>query len=399
MKILLVHNFYGSAAPSGENLVFEAEQALLRKHGHEVETFTRHSDEIRAQGAWGAVKGALATPWNPWMTSALRNTLARLSPDVVHVHNTFPLLSPGIFHAIGERAARVLTLHNYRLFCPAGIPMRAGKVCTDCLEAGSSLPAMQHGCYRGSRIATAPLAFSVRLHRALGTWRDQVDAFIALSDFQRQLMSRSGLPASKVHVKPNFYPGLPPTLPWSDRGDYVVFVGRLTAEKGVTTLLKAWRLWGSQAPELRVVGDGDLRSELEALATGLPVRFMGQLSSAEAQTQIAGAKLLVLPSEWFEGFPMVVREAFAFGTPAAVSNLGPLPSIVQHDASGVVFKAANPESLLHEVRLAWNNKGLLAQLGQGARREFEVKYTEDANYAALVHIYEQALTVSKGGTT
>ena len=268
MRVLLVHNFYGSSAPSGENQVFEAELHLLRSRGHEVVEFTRYSDEIRKQGAWGTVKAALATPWNPWMTRAIQTEVARVRPEVVHVHNTFPLLSPGIFHAIGDRAARVLTLHNYRLFCPAGIPMRAGKVCTDCLDAGNSLPAMQHGCYRGSRIATAPLAFSVGLHRALGTWRNQVDAFIALSDFQRQLMSRAGLPASKVHVKPNFYPGLPPTLPWSNRGDYVVFVGRLTAEKGVSTLLKAWSLWGSQAPELRVVGDGDLRSVLEASATG-----------------------------------------------------------------------------------------------------------------------------------
>lgn len=395
MKILLVHNFYGSAAPSGENQVFEAERQMLRSRGHEVFEFTRHSDEIRGHGAWGAVKGALATPWNPWMTSALRRTLAHLRPDVVHAHNTFPLLSGGIFHAIGSQAARVLTLHNYRLFCAAGIPMRAGKVCTDCLESGGSLPALRHGCYRGSRLATAPLAFSVRLHRALGTWQNQVDAFIALSDFQRQLMSSSGLPASKVHVKPNFYPGMPPIVPWSDRGNYVVFVGRLTAEKGVAILLNAWRLWGRKAPELRVVGDGESRSELEALAGGLPVRFLGQVSSADAQSQIAGARLLVLPSECFEGFPMVVREAFAFGTPAAVSNLGPLPSIVQQGESGVVFQAANPESVLDEVRGAWSTLGLLKKLGQGARREFEAKYTEDANYATLMNIYEQAMEVSK----
>jgi len=398
-KILLVHNFYGTSAPSGENQVFLAESRMLSRRGHEVFEFTRKSDEIRAQGKWGVFKGALATPWNPWMVSAVRRAIEQIRPDLVHVHNTFPLLSPGIFHAIGGQTARVLTLHNYRLFCPAGIPMRAGKVCIDCLEARSSLPALQQGCYRGSRIATAPLAFNVGLHRALGTWQHQVDAFIALSDFQRQLMSRSGLPASKVHVKPNFYPGMPLTVPWSDRGDYVVFVGRLTAEKGATTLLKAWRLWGSQAPELRVVGDGELRSELEALATGLPVRFLGQVSSAEAQSQIASARLLVLPSVCFEGFPMVVREAFAFGTPAALSNLGPLPSIVQHGESGVVFQAANPESLLHEVRGAWGAQGRLEKLGQGARREFETKYTEDSNYATLMNIYEQALKVSKGHLT
>jgi glycosyltransferase involved in cell wall biosynthesis len=398
VKVLLVHNFYGSTAPSGENQVFEAERTLLRARGHEVAEFTRHSDEIRGQGAFGAVRGALATPWNPWMTWAIRREVDRLKPDVVHVHNTFPLISPGIFHAIGDRAARVLTLHNYRLFCPAGIPMRAGKVCTDCLDARGSLPAMRHGCYRGSRVATAPLAFSVWLRRAMGTWRNQVDAFVALSDFQRNVMADAGLPLAKVHVKPNFYPGLPPVTPWHERGNYVVFAGRLTAEKGVATLLKAWRLWGPGAPELRLAGDGVLRPQLEAMAEGLPVRFLGQLGGAEAQAQIAGARLLVLPSEWFETFGLVLSEAFAFGTPAAVSNLGPLPSVVRHGHSGVVFQAASPESLLQEVRAAWEAEGCLQRLGLGARREFEEKYTEDANYAALMEIYEQAMAVSRAGS-
>ena len=395
MKILLVHNFYGSAAPSGENQVFEAERTLLQARGHQVETFTRHSDEIRAQGTWGAVKGALATPWNPWMTWAVRREVDRFKPNVVHVHNTFPLISPGIFHAIGASATRLLTLHNYRVYCPAGIPMRSGKVCTDCLDSRSVWPAIQHGCYRGSRIATLPLAFGVGLRRFMGTWTRQVDGFIALSEFQRRRMADAGLPLNKVHVKPNFYPGLPTVLPWSERQPYVIFAGRLSAEKGVVSLLRAWAAWGAGAPELRLVGDGELRPELERLAQGLPVRFLGQLPAAEAQAQIAGACLQVLPSEWFEGFPMVVREAFAFGTPAAVSNIGPLPSIVQAGESGLVFEPGNPESLLNVVRTAWETPGLLERLGQGARREFETKYTEDANYAQLMAIYEQAMEVSR----
>lgn len=397
MKVLLVHNFYGSAAPSGENQVFEAEKALLQARGHEVAEFTRHSDEIRALGAWGTVRGALATPWNPWMILAVKRAVARLQPDVVHVHNTFPLISPGIFKAIGQRAARVLTLHNYRLYCPTAIPMRAGKVCTDCLDTRSSWPALRHGCYRGSHLATLPLATSVSLHRRLGTWTNQVDAFIALSDFQRGMMAESGLPLAKVHVKPNFYPGLPMVQPWQARAPYVMFAGRLTAEKGVATLLRAWQAWGTSAPELRLVGDGELRPKLERMAAGLPVRFLGQVSGTEAQAQIARARLLVLPSEWFEGFPMVVREAFAFGTPAAVSGIGPLPSIVQHGRSGVVFAPGDSDSLLREVRTAWDAPGLLEQLGQGARAEFEAKYTEDANYATLMEIYRQAISVARRG--
>jgi glycosyltransferase involved in cell wall biosynthesis len=222
-----------------------------------------------------------------------------------------------------------------------------------------------------------------------------VDAFIALTEFQRERMVDAGLPASRMYVKPNFYPGSPGVVPWSQRKPYVVFAGRLTAEKGIATLVRAWQLWGSDAPELRVLGAGEMRAELENIATGLPVHFLGQMSATEAQKQIVEASLLVLPSECFEGFPMVVREAFAFGTPAAVSNLGPLPSIVKHGESGVVFEAANPESLLNTVRAAWQSPGVLEQLGQGARQAFEALYNEDANYQTLMHIYKQAIAQNK----
>lgn len=392
MRVLLVHNFYGSAAPSGENQVFEAEKALLQSRGHEVAEFTRQSDEIRGPGVWGNIQGAAATPWNPWSAWAIRQAVARFLPDVVHVHNTFPLISPSIFHALaGTGVARVLTLHNYRLFCPAAIPMRAGKVCTDCLDQRSVLPALQHGCYRNSRLATVPLALNVALHRAVGTWSHQVDAFIALTEFQRQRVVDAGLTASRVHVKPNFYPGNPVVVPWAQRQPYVVFAGRLTAEKGVATLIRAWQGWGPEAPELRVLGGGEVRCQLEALAAGLPVRFLGQVDAVEAQRQIAQARLLVLPSECFEGFPMVVREAFAFGTPVAVSNIGPLPSIVKQGVSGVVFGAADPESLLNTVRTAWQAPAILENLGQGARQAFDALYNEDANYRTLMMIYLKAI--------
>lgn len=396
-KILLAHNYYRTSAPSGENAVCETEQQLLMQHGHQVDSFFTYSDAVSAKGLTGAAIAGLSTPWNPVAAKSVCAKVMACRPDIVHVHNTFPLLSPAIFHAIGVRAARVLTLHNYRLFCPAAIPMREGKVCTDCLEQRSSLPSMQHGCYRGSRAATLPLAVSVALHRALGTWTNQVDAFICLSEFQREVMVRAGLPRERVHIKPNFYPGNPAVLPWGERRPCVVFAGRLTEEKGLVNLLRAWQAWGADAPELCLVGDGHLRAQLEQMAKDLPIRFLGQLPADQAQAEIARARLQILPSECFEGFPMVVREAFAFGTPAAVSDLGPLPSIVAHGKSGIVFKPANPQSLLQEVRTAWDSPDLLETLGQGARAEFEAKYTEEANYSTLMNIYQQAIEVSRHG--
>jgi len=396
MKILLVHNFYGSAAPSGENHVFELEKNLLVARGHEVATFTRHSDEIRAQGIWGAVRGALATPWNPSMAIAIRKAMADFKPDIVHVHNTFPLISPAVFHAIGGQAARALTLHNYRLFCPAAIPMRDGNVCIDCLDKHSAWPAVLHGCYRSSRLATLPLAASVGLHRALGTWAKQVDAYIALSDFQRERMVLAGLPAGKTYVKPNFYPGRPISLPWAERRDHVVFAGRLSEEKGVEYLVHAWLAWGNAAPELRILGDGPLRDKLRQMASTQPnIRFMGQLNSTAAQMEIANAKLLILPSIWYETFGLAVIEAFAFGVPVAVSDIGPLPSIVSHGVNGVVFKPGDAVSLLHRVRELWEQPARLEQLGRAARASYERDYNEEANYQRLMAIYEKAKTETK----
>jgi glycosyltransferase involved in cell wall biosynthesis len=395
VRVLLVHNFYGSAAPSGENLAFELERDLLARSGHEVLTFVRHSDELRRQGWLGTLRGALATPWNPFARAALLREAEAIRPDVVHVHNTFPLLSPAIFAPLGRVAARVLTLHNYRLFCPAAIPVRAGRTCTECLDQRSVLPSLRHGCYRGSRVATAPLALSVGLARAASIWQRHVEAFVALTGFQRDLMVAAGLPAGSVFVKPNFYPGRPEVQPFAGRSG-VVFVGRLSEEKGVRHLLEAWRVWGPEAPPLRVVGDGPLRQALEAQAraggTGR-VTFLGQVAPDAAQAEIGAARLLVVPSTWFEGFPMVLREAFAFGTPAAVSDLGPLPDLVERGRAGVVFRAGDPAALLAAVRASWEEPGGLARRSAAARRAYEEKYAEKENLRALLDIYRRAIEV------
>jgi len=397
-RVLLVHNYYGSLVPSGENQVVESEGELLRQHDHEVNEFFRYSDDIVNKGARGTITGALSTPWNPFSARAIKKVVDISKPNVVHVHNTFPLISPAIFHSIGSRSAQVLTLHNYRLFCPAAIPMRDGQVCTECINRRSVRPALRYGCYRNSRLATFPLALSVALHRGLGTWANNVDAFIALTDFQRDLMVDAGLPAALVHVKPNFFPGEPQVLPWKDRRSSVVFAGRLSAEKGVESLVRVWIEWGSTAPQLRIVGDGELKDKLMRLASAspsVPIYFLGQLTSVEAQQEIAQSRLLVLPSEWFEGFPLVVREAFAFGTPVAASNIGSLPSIVHQGENGVIFSPGNPQSLLEVVRTAWNTDGALQRLSTGARNSFEALYTEEVNYRLLMEIYQQAIEVGR----
>lgn len=395
MRVLLIHNFYGSEAPSGENVVFSAEKELLESRGHEVQVHLRFSDDIRKKGGFGKVVGAASTPWNPVSSRRLRELISKFQPQVVHAHNTFPLISPSVFHTVGLSAAKVLTLHNYRLLCPAAIPMRNGVICTECIRDKSVLPSLIHGCYRESRMATLPIAIGVALHRFIGTWERKIDAFIALSEFQRELMSSGGLPYENIYVKPNFYPGDPKVVSFDDRGDYVVFVGRLGQEKGVHTLVQAWRKWRGVAPRLRFIGDGPLRNELEKDAENLPIEFLGQISYEEVQKQIANARMLILPSECFEGFPMVLREAFALGTPVAVSNLGPLPSIVQHGENGVVFLAGNADELNCAVEGALLDLDALKKMSKGARVSFEKLYNEEANYRMLIEIYEKALETNK----
>ena len=396
MKVLLAHNFYGSEAPSGENAVYDAERDLLRANNHHVVEFTRHSDDIRSRGAAGLVQGALAVPWNPFSARALRRLILRERPDVMHAHNTFPLISPSIYSAAhGLGIPTVLTLHNYRTFCAAGIPLREDRPCTDCLDQKSVIPALRYGCYRGSRLATLPLAAMIALHRSLGTWQTHVDAFIALTAFQRDKLVAAGLPAQRVHLKPHFYPAPPSPLPWSARKDKVVYIGRLGPEKGLNVLVEAWRLWGDAAPPLELIGDGPERAALERLIAvaglGGKVTLLGQISFALTQERLGKARLLVLPSLCYEGFPMAIREAFALGVPVAGSRLGSIPCIVEDGRTGTLFAPGDARDLLRAVRDLWGEVAKLEGMGLASRTEFEDKYTADRNYASLMEIYAAAI--------
>lgn len=390
MRILLLHNHYGSSAPSGENQVFEAERALLEGYGHDVRVITRHSDALRAAGARGALLGALSTPWNARAASNVRAEVQRFKPDIVHAHNTFPLLSPAVFPA-AHGAARVLTLHNYRLFCAAAIPLRDGRTCTLCLDQRSVWPALRHGCYRHSRIATLPIAAGIALHRSRGTWQHDVEAFIALTEDQRDRLVSAGLPSPCTHVKPNFFPGAPTCRPWLERTGSVVYAGRLSSEKGVDVLVRAWSLWGAQAPELRIIGDGPLRQALanDASQSSARIRLLGQCSAEETQKQIGDARLVVVPSACIEGFPMVLRECFALGTPTLVSDLGPLPGLVR-EAGGTTFRSGDSEDLQRRLAELWAQPDRLARMSLQAHIAYKTHYTESANHELLMRIYEAA---------
>jgi glycosyltransferase involved in cell wall biosynthesis len=289
----------------------------------------------------------------------------------------------------------VLTLHNYRIFCAAGVPLRDGRPCIECLDKRSSLPALRYGCYRDSRFATFPLSFSVALHRRLGTWKNEVDAFVCLTEFQRELMIKAGLAEEVLFVKPHCYLDPPSPLPWGERENKVVFVGRLGREKGVSNLLEAWRMWGDSSPLLEVIGDGPEEAELRRVAGEAAVRgrvlFRGRLPFGEAQQLLGRAKLVVVPSVSYEGFPMAIREAFAHGVAVVASRIGSIQTLVSEGVNGALFEPGDTADLLSVTRRVWSDDGRMRVLGLGARATFEAKYTADLNHETLMRIYDGAI--------
>lgn len=390
MRVLVIHNYYGSDAPSGENAAVDAEVTLLRDRGSEVRTVAQSSDGVRARGAIGSIAGGLSWICNPACTRDVRRAAVAFAPDVIHVHNTFPLISNGVFRALRGIAPRILTLHNYRLVCPAAVPVRNGTACTLCIDSRSAWHGVLHRCYRNSAIATAPLAIRATLDRLRGTWHHEVEAFIVLSDFQRRLLGVAGLPTELMHVRPNPYYGTPQPVSWDQRSAYAVFAGRVSLEKGALDLVDAWRLAGDLAPALRVIGDGPARKEMQRRAEGLPVEFTGSISRDAARREIARARLLIVPSRWFEGFPLVISEALAHGTPLVVADIGPLGEIVNQAGAGEQFVVGDPLSLWHAVRRMWGDDATLQRCSTSARAAYDRVYTDTAAHTRLLDIYERA---------
>jgi glycosyltransferase involved in cell wall biosynthesis len=282
----------------------------------------------------------------------------------------------------------VQTLHNYRLLCPGGNLMRNGHTCNLCAR-GTLLHSVVHGCYRDSRPATATLALMLTVHRALQTWTTLVDCYIALSDFAARQFVEGGLPANKIVVKPNFVqpdPGV-----GNDSGEYAVFIGRLSPEKGADVLLNAWKHVKDRVP-LLIIGDGPIRERLETeFASDSRVRFCGQMKREEVFAALKRARFLVVPSRCYETFSMTIAEAYACGVPVIASALGAMEELVADGRTGLLFHAGDAEELSKKIEWAWNHPDDLKQMRQECRREFELKYSAERNHEILTVIYERVL--------
>jgi glycosyltransferase involved in cell wall biosynthesis len=380
--VLLVHNHY--QRPGGEDQVFAAEAELLQDHGHRVVRFVVHNDRIREMSR---LRVAAGTVWSGAAYRELRAVIRAERPAVAHFHNTFPLLSPAVYYAArAEGVPVVQTLHNFRLLCPNALFFRSGRTCEDCLGRAVPWPAVRYGCYRGSRAGSAVVAGMVAVHRALRTWSRTVDAYIALSEFARATLVRGGLPAQKIWVKPNFVrrdPGV-----GSHGGGHALFVGRLSAEKGVETLLSAWDRLGGRIP-LVIAGDGPLAGAVAEAArrSGGSVRWVGQQSGEAILGLMKDAGALVLPSLVYENFPMVIAEAFSTGLPVIASDTGSVASLIDHGVTGLHFRTGDPADLAATVQRAWSMPELLAEMGRRARAAYEDNFTAERNYRMLMQIY------------
>jgi glycosyltransferase involved in cell wall biosynthesis len=389
VRVLIAHNRYRSAQPSGENVVVDDEARLLAEHGCEVELLQTNSDEI---ADWPAHRKALLPARTVWSREGRRlvaDAIERFRPDVVHVHNTFPLLSPAALRsARASGAAVVATMHNFRPLCAAATFVRDGKVCTSCLGRGP-LPAVAHGCYRDSRAATVPLAASISAHRFAGTWRTSVDRYVFPSAFARSLYVRAGWAPERLVVKPNTAPE--PGIARSGAGRGFVVLARLSNEKGIDTLLDAWRIAGIDEP-LTVIGSGELEGELRTRADGLDnVSFTGRLPQTDALELLATARALVVPSRWFEVFPRTIVEAYALGVPVLASRIGSLADVVEDSVTGMLVEPSQPAALAVALRALAENDAWTQQLGRQARRRYEDELAPGPTTRRLLEIYEDAV--------
>ncbi len=389
MKILTIHNLYQHQG--GEEAVHAEEMRLLESHGHAVIRYARDNDELKGRSGLGVLAAAGQTVWSFSSYGAVHEILKKEKPDLAHFHNTFPLISPSAYYACAEAGVPVVqTLHNYRLLCPAASFLRDGKVCESCLGRAIPWPGVVHACYRGSRPATLATAAMLSVHRALGTWRNKVDVYIALSEFARAKFIEGGLPADRIAVKPNFVSWEP--APKLTPGQHALYVGRLSEEKGVHVLFSAWKKLTGGVP-LIIAGDGPLLDETRSeVAAGLnQVSVLGRVPPPEVARWMNGARFLVLPSVCFENFPVTIAEAFACALPVIASRLGSMAEIVHDGVTGLHFEPGNAADLAAKVDWAWNHPDAMAVMGRAARREYEAKYTPESNYQMLMDIYHRAI--------
>jgi glycosyltransferase involved in cell wall biosynthesis len=389
MKVTIIHNTYQQ--PGGEDTAVAEETRLLESRGHKIVSYRRSNHELDGMPKTKLFFRVKDIVHSSSSKREVRDLIRSEKPDIVHIHNTFLMISPSAYEACQEEGVPVVqTLHNFRLLCPGVYFNRAGAVCEDCI-GGRFWSGIRHGCYRDSSAMTAAVALMLKFHEFRRTWNRSVDGYVALSEFARGKFIYGGLPAEKIYVKPNFLSADPG--PKNAPGEYALFVGRLSPEKGVDILLSAWALLKSPMP-LVIIGDGPLRQSLNAQINSLGLKNVTIKSWCPRDDVLDAMKraaVLVMPSTWYEGFPLTIVESFACGTPVVCSRLGSMEEIVSDGGTGLHFNPGEPADLADKIDSVLTKTEWLAAMGRVARRRYEELYTAEKNYTALMGIYEQTI--------
>ena len=395
MKVLYLMNYYQE--PGGENLWGGSEASLMQERGHETLTYTRTNDEIRTFTPLQKASLVFRTTWAQDSWKAIRKLIREQRPDIVHSFNQHVMISPSAYYACkAEHVPVVQTIYNYRLICPGATLYRDGAVCTQCSER-TLLAGVFHGCFRESRGQTAVLAAGLQIHRTLGTWRNVVSGYIVPSRFMGgKLAAELGIDPARIHFKPNYHE--PDPGPRLAPQDFVLYVGRLTMEKGVRTMLEAWRS-APRLPRLIVAGGGPLEREFRAFADKYPEKmtFLGQVPHERVIELTKTAICLLVPSEWLEGFPHVLLESLGCGVPVVASRIGTLAEVIEHERNGLLFEPGKPDALAKAVERLWLSPALAVECGQHARVDYLEKYTAARNYEILIDIYQTVLNRNRRG--
>ncbi|AJE50635.1 glycosyltransferase family 4 protein [Paenibacillus polymyxa] len=388
-KVLIIHNFYQQSG--GEDKVVEQESAMLRSRGIETEHYYVHNDSIQSKGLANMAKLAVEATWSFPEFKRIKGLLLRVKPDVVHVHNFFPVISPSVYHACERLGIPVVqTLHNYRLICPAATFMRGNEVCEKCLH-GTLLHSIRHGCYRGSQLQTIPVAAMIKFNELIGTWQHKVSRYIALTEFARDKFAESGIPLDRIAVKPNFVHHQTVKAKYDPNDRYLLFVGRISAEKGVRNLLQAWsQLEDRGGLRLVIIGDGPEKAELAAAHPQEDIRFLGKQDGDKVLDCMSRAMYVMVPSIWYEGFPMTIVESYSVGTPVLCSRIGALEEVVEDGVTGFHFQHDDLENIKTVIRraVAYEN---YAAMRQKVAQNYAAHYTEEVNVKQLLAIYSEAM--------
>jgi glycosyltransferase involved in cell wall biosynthesis len=381
-RILVVHNRY--QLPGGEDTVVDAEIGLLQRNGHEVEAYLRNNHELQEMKPIDAFSQSL---WSRRTSSDIVKIAGQFRPDVIHVHNTFALVSSSIYWAAARIGVPVVqTLHNFRLMCVQAMFLLGDRVCEDCL---GHVPwrGVTRKCYRNSGLQSAALATMLGVHRMLGTYRDKVTRFIALNEFCRRKFIEGGLPATRIAVKPNFA-DIP--RPVEARRQGGLYVGRLSAEKGIDTLLRA--LKELPGVTMDVIGAGPEQGKLE---THPQLRLLGWRKPEEIYERMRSASYLVMPSIWYENFPRTLVEAYANGLPVIASHLGAMAELIDHGHTGLLFRPGSAHDLARHLAWAEAFPAKMRGMGENARMKYEDHFTPEKNYERLSDIYDDAIAETR----